>query len=96
MVNTDLSLTTPKHGQPADTVHASSDATLIRDDSNGFPPNQGSGAQKPTLFHKVKNQKSILALAVSESKIYAGTQDGELKVCNRSSLDRFHSLFWAT
>lgn len=35
---------------------------------------------EPTLFHKVKNQKSILALAVSESKLYAGTQGGELLV----------------
>lgn len=35
---------------------------------------------EPTLFHKVKNQKSILALAVSDSKLYAGTQGGELLV----------------
>lgn len=34
----------------------------------------------PTLFHKVKNQKSILALAVSDSKLYAGTQGGEILV----------------
>ena len=34
----------------------------------------------PTLFHKVKNQKSILALVVSDSKIYAGTQGGEILV----------------
>ncbi len=35
---------------------------------------------EPTLFHKVKNQKSILALAISDSKLYAGTQGGELLV----------------
>lgn len=35
---------------------------------------------EPTLFHKVKNQKSILALAVSDSKLYAGTEGGELLV----------------
>lgn len=35
---------------------------------------------EPTLFHKVKNQKPILALAVSDSKLYAGTQGGELLV----------------
>ena len=34
----------------------------------------------PALFHKVKNQKSILALVVSDSKIYAGTQGGEILV----------------
>lgn len=35
---------------------------------------------EPTLFHKIKNRKSILALTVSESRIYAGTQDGEILV----------------
>lgn len=35
---------------------------------------------EPTLFHQVKNQKSILALAVSDSKLYAGTQGGDLLV----------------
>lgn len=39
-----------------------------------------SGGPEPTLFHKVKNQKSILALAVSDSRLYAGTQGGELLV----------------
>lgn len=42
---------------------------------------QTSAATKaPALFHKVKNQKSILALVVSDSKIYAGTQGGEILV----------------
>ena len=36
--------------------------------------------KEPALFHKVKNQRSILALVVSDSKIYAGTQGGELLV----------------
>ena len=34
----------------------------------------------PALFHKVKNKKSILALTVSNSKIFAGTQGGDLLV----------------
>jgi len=38
-------------------------------------------AQNPTLFHKVKNEQSILALLISQSKIYAGTQSGDLLVC---------------
>lgn len=32
------------------------------------------------LLHKIKNRKSILALAASDSRIYAGTQDGEILV----------------
>ena len=39
-----------------------------------------TGSNPPILFHKVKNQKSILALVVSDSKIYAGTQGGEILV----------------
>ena len=38
-------------------------------------------AKKPLLFHKIQNQKSILALLISDSKIYAGTQSGDLLVC---------------
>lgn len=34
----------------------------------------------PTLFHRVKNERSILALVVSDQKIYAGTQGGEILV----------------
>ena len=51
-----------------------------------------SALNGPALFHKVKNQKSILAIIVSDSKIFAGTQGGELLVgltCLDS--DRFSS-----
>ena len=34
----------------------------------------------PALFHKVKNQRSILALAISASILFAGTQGGEILV----------------
>ncbi|KAI4242529.1 MAG: hypothetical protein L6R42_010979, partial [Xanthoria sp. 1 TBL-2021] len=34
--------------------------------------------QPPALFHKVKNERSILALAVSEARLFAGTQSGEI------------------
>ena len=34
----------------------------------------------PILFHKVKNQRSILSLIVSDGKIFAGTQGGEILV----------------
>ena len=34
----------------------------------------------PKPFHKVKNQTSVLALAVSASHIYAGTQGGQISI----------------
>lgn len=34
----------------------------------------------PHLFHKIRNQRSILALLVSDSKLYTGTQSGDLLV----------------
>lgn len=46
----------------------------------------------PTLFHKVKNQKSILALLVSESKIFAGTQCGDLLVWSLETFDLLSSI----
>ena len=39
---------------------------------------KGNGT--PTLSHRMKHDKSILALAVSEHYIFAGTQGGELLV----------------
>ena len=38
----------------------------------------------PVLFHKVKDKRSILALIVSESRIFAGTQGGEIIVSKGS------------
>ena len=35
-------------------------------------------APKPALFHRIRGQASILCLLVSDSKIFAGTQDGDL------------------
>ena len=49
-------------------------------DSNGITSNNASTGMQPALFHKIKNQRSILAVAVSDSHIYAGTQGGELLV----------------
>ncbi len=51
-----------------------------------FERNVGTGplsikAHRPLLFHKIQNQTSILALLISDSKIYAGTQSGDLLVC---------------
>ena len=52
-----------------------------QNDQNGQNGRPAANGLEPALFHKVKSQKSILALAVSESKLYAGTQGGELLVC---------------
>ena len=41
---------------------------------------QSKGLQ-PTLFHRFRNQRSILAVVVSDQRIYAGTQGGEILVC---------------
>lgn len=58
------------------------DAGIVFADRNGDPQVDGP---EPILLHKVKNQKSILALAVSDSKLYAGTQGGELLVHKNES-----------
>lgn len=49
-------------------------------DHNGIASNSASIGRQPSLFHKIKNEKSILAVAVSDSRIYAGTQGGDLLV----------------
>ena len=58
----------------------------VSDAAVGFERNGGTGplsikAHRPLLFHKIQNQTSILALLISDSKIYAGTQSGDLLVC---------------
>ena len=51
-------------------------------DLEGHPtaPPTSLNATSPTLFHKIQNQPSILALLVSDAKLYAGTQNGDLLV----------------
>lgn len=41
---------------------------------------EAAPANGPLLFHKVKNEKSILAIIISNARIFAGTQGGELLV----------------
>ena len=53
-----------------------------------FPPSHGDHVSlglatcgpPPKLFHRVRNQRSILALVIAESEIYAGTQGGDILV----------------
>jgi di- and tripeptidase len=49
----------------------------------------GKIASTPTLFHKVHDHKSILALQVLDGKVFAGTQGGEILVW---SLDTYESV----
>lgn len=57
-------------------------------DADGLSTTQKDGrsgprshsAAAPSLFHKVKDTRSILSLLVSESQIFGGTQGGEILV----------------
>ena len=46
----------------------------------------------PHLFHRIKGQKSVLALLVSDAKIYVGTQGGDLLVWSLNTLELLHSI----
>jgi di- and tripeptidase len=60
---------------------SSYDAT-DRSDANA----QTSGKQ-PELFHRIRHDSSILALAVSDQYVYAGTQDGEILAWSLASYE---------
>ena len=61
-----------------DTDDPDIDATKRRDVNGKAIPHPPNGV--PVLFHKVKNHKSILSLVVSNARIFAGTQGGQLLV----------------
>ena len=59
------------------------------------PSNNGSFTQQsepqhvlPTLSHRMKTDSSILALALSDEALYAGTQNGEILVFSLDSYER--------
>ena len=58
------------------------------DGPNGFK-SASQNAPEPMRFHTLRGQASILSLLVSESRIFAGTQDGDLLVW---SLDTYELL----
>lgn len=60
-----------------DTDHVDSDTG--GNGAAGAQTSQTNGVT-PALFHRVRNERSILALVVSDQKIYAGTQGGEILV----------------
>ncbi|KAI9796353.1 MAG: hypothetical protein M1833_006358 [Piccolia ochrophora] len=51
-----------------------------------------SDAASPTLSHRIKHDKSILALALSDHRIYAGTQEGEILVWSLDTYERIASI----
>jgi di- and tripeptidase len=48
----------------------------------------GSAAHAPALSHRMRHDKSILALAVSSDCLYAGTQGGEILVYGLDTYER--------
>lgn len=56
-------------------------------DAVGGPP-PPSVSRAPLLAHRMKHDKSILALVVSAQYIFAGTQGGEILVCEVCGLGR--------
>ena len=56
-----------------------SDSTTADGYNKLASPNADANPE-PVLTHKIRYQKSILALVVSDSSIYAGAQDGNLLV----------------
>jgi di- and tripeptidase len=50
-------------------------------ESNGVEKPAAMLSKTPVLAHRMKHDKSILALVVSSQYIFAGTQGGEILVC---------------
>lgn len=59
------------------------DAVSYSDSDDEAAPGAKS---RPSLSHRMKHDKSILALAVSSQYIFAGTQGGELLVCTSEGI----------
>ncbi|RAR05491.1 glutathione degradosome [Stemphylium lycopersici] len=56
--------------------------------TNGTEQPMSSADRTPALSHRMKHDKSILALAVSSQYIFAGTQGGELLVFSLDTYER--------
>lgn len=46
----------------------------------------------PSLFHRIQSQKSILALQVSDGRIYAGTQGGDLVIYSLTTFETLYTI----
>ncbi|RMZ06302.1 hypothetical protein D0864_02277 [Hortaea werneckii] len=77
------------HPQPnplsSETDEASTPGLLTRQVSSDSGDRQNS---LPTLSHRLRHTSSILAIALSDEEIYAGTQAGEILVYSLSTYER--------
>lgn len=70
----------------------STSTTSTAANANGLPKDDAfalpTTGTMPAVTHRMKHDKSILALAVSESSIFAGTQGGEILVYSLDTYER--------
>ncbi|KAI9845100.1 MAG: hypothetical protein M1837_005104 [Sclerophora amabilis] len=59
--------------------------------STDAPTTQASGSP-PSLFHRVRHNSSILALAVSDYRVFAGSQEGEISVWSLDTFELFTTV----
>ena len=57
-------------------------------DDDGRPTAATKPMANPALFHRMRHDKSILALVVSKAYIFAGTQVGEILVYSLDTYER--------
>ncbi|KZF21150.1 beta-Ala-His dipeptidase [Xylona heveae TC161] len=78
---------------PSVSLHEDTGLERLKNDTVVRRPRETSAVGgSPTLFHRVKHNKSILALVVSESYIYAGTQDGCILVWSLETYELIQSI----
>jgi hypothetical protein len=66
-----------------------SDADVNADRTRSSLKQNGFGSRPaPALFHRVKDQRSILTLVASSIQLFAGTQGGEIIVATSIFLSR--------
>ncbi|TKA21705.1 hypothetical protein B0A50_08787 [Salinomyces thailandicus] len=73
------------HPPSSETDEPSTPGLLTRQPSNDFGDRQTA---LPTLSHRLRHTSSILAIALSDSEIYAGTQAGEILVYSLNTYER--------
>jgi di- and tripeptidase len=68
----------PQYDGAMESVHTNGSQPAVRPSSKTGTTSRTS--KTPALTHRMKHDKSILALAVSGTSIFAGTQGGEILV----------------
>ena len=82
-----MALLIPIHTANGRNHHAASDndeldAAMTDAESHAGLHESSAISPTPTLIHRIRDQTSILTLLTSGSKIFAGTQGGDLLVCH--------------